>query len=220
MNRRPQTSHLTKKKEKAHELLKQALGILNALVVLAVIVAFVAPNRARAVAATLVQIVPGNTTHVGQAESRLVSLECIDGKAYCSQIDVEAKGDESTPYVVPNGYTLIVTDYEWQGTSPSGGLIGDSLVILMSSDFNVSEAEAIQFDVDTPYGHEHYVTGFRVGSEVTLTDVRANTSTGIASSTATWFRTTSPSAANPAIVVATTGDGRKSVARCYDAQKL
>jgi hypothetical protein len=55
-------------------MLKQALGVLGALVVLAVIVAFVAPNRARAVAATLVQIVPGNTTHVGQAESRLVSL--------------------------------------------------------------------------------------------------------------------------------------------------
>jgi hypothetical protein len=70
-------------------MLKQALGVLGALVVLAVIVAFVAPNRARAVAATLVQIVPGNTTHVGQAEGQLVSLFCPDDYSYCLELDAK-----------------------------------------------------------------------------------------------------------------------------------
>jgi hypothetical protein len=160
-------------------LLKETLGVLGALVVLAVIVAFVAPNRARAVAATLVQIVPGNTTHVGQAESRLVSLKCFVGKAYCSEIDAEAKVDESTPYVVPKGFTLIVTDYEWQAFSQSAGLLGDDLVNVNVGLFIESDAETIQTGADyNAYGHEHYATGFRVGSGVTLTDVQANSSTG------------------------------------------
>jgi hypothetical protein len=160
-------------------LLKETLGILAALVIVAVILAFVAPNRARAVAATLVQIVPGNTTHVGQAESRLVSLGCQESKAYCFEINAEGSlSDESTPYVVPEGYTLIVTDYQWQANSQSGGLIGDFLynAANKSSEFNDSEAEANQFDL--AYGHEHYTTGFRVGSGVTLADAQAETSHG------------------------------------------
>ena len=160
-------------------LLKEALGVLGALVVLAVMVAFVAPSRARAVAATLVQIVPGNTTHVGQPESRLVSLHCLFGKAYCSEIDAEGNVDESTPYVVPKGYTLIVTDYEWQDNAPSGGLLSDDLYNHNVGEFNAGEAEGFQNGGSyTAYGHEHYVTGFRVGSGVTLTDANAESSTG------------------------------------------
>src|ERR1700693_281382 len=160
-------------------LLKETLGIWVALVIVAVILAFVAPNRARAVAATLVQIVPGNTTHVGQAESRLVSLKCFIGKAYCSEIDAEANVDESTPYVVPKGFTLIVTDYEWQGSSQSAGLIGDDLGNINVGFYNASEAQAIQTGVDyNAYGHEHYATDFRVGSGAKLTDFQANSSTG------------------------------------------
>jgi hypothetical protein len=159
-------------------MLKQAVGVLGALVVLAVIVAFVAPNRARAVAATLVQIVPGNTTHVGQAESRLVSLRCFGGNAYCSEVDAEGNVDQSTAYVVPKGSTLIVTDYEWQASpSQNAGLIGDILfnakgVLLMSA----SVAQANQ--TGEAYGAEHYATGFRVGSGVTLGDSLASSSTG------------------------------------------
>jgi hypothetical protein len=158
-------------------LLKEALGVLGALVVLAVIVAFVAPNRARAVAATLVQIVPGTTTHVGQHESQLISLHCLEGKAYCSEIDAEGNIDESTPYVVPKGYTLIVTDYEWQAP-PSGntGLIGDVLSNPKGGLFNGSLAQANQ--IGEAYEHEHYVTGFRVGSGVALADSLASSSTG------------------------------------------
>jgi len=160
-------------------LLKETLGILVALVIVAVILAFVAPNRARAVAATLVQIVPGNTTHVGQAESRLVSLKCFIGKAYCSEIDAEANVDESTPYVVPKGFTLIVTDYEWQANYSSGGLLSDQLFNYGVGLFPGGEAEGFQNgSIYTAYGHEHYATDFRVGSGVKLTDLQANSSTG------------------------------------------
>jgi hypothetical protein len=159
-------------------LLKEALGILGALVVLAVIVAFVAPNTARAVAATLVQIVPGNTTHVGQAQSRLVSLGCIEGKAYCSEIDAEGNifSDEATPYVVPKGYTLIVTDYHWRGSNIQSGIqILDYLYspAVKSTVFNDSEADSDQHGLAWVY--EHYTTGFRVGSGVTLADELAAT---------------------------------------------
>jgi hypothetical protein len=162
-------------------LLKETFGILVALVIVAVIVAFVAPNRARAVAATLVQIVPGTTTHVGQHESQLVSLGCLDeGKAYCSEIDAEGKGvDDSIPYVVPKGYTLIVTDYNWRGfNSQSGNLIIDYLYnpAVKSSVFNDVEAESDENRL--AIGYQHYTTGFRVGSGVTLADALATTSTG------------------------------------------
>jgi hypothetical protein len=102
-------------------LLKQALGLLAALVVLAVIVAFVAPKRARAVAAALVQIVPGTTTHVGQNESQLVSLTCQSGNDFCNAVD--PGGNVSTSkYVVPTGYTLIVTDWEFFPSGSSNSL--------------------------------------------------------------------------------------------------
>jgi hypothetical protein len=180
MNRSSHKKSPEKRKRRKHmRLLKETLGILGALVIVAVILAFVAPNRARAVAATLVQIVPGNTTHVGQAESRLVSLFCFEGKAYCSEADAEGKIDESTAYVVPKGYTLIVTDYEWQGSSQSSGLIGDFLYNFEVGTFNGSVAVAVQTGADyQAYGHEHYATGFRVGSGVKLADSQAVSSTG------------------------------------------
>jgi hypothetical protein len=165
-------------------LLKEALGILGAFVVLAVIVAFVAPNRARAVAATLVQIVPGTTTHVGQHESQLVSLRCFEGKAYCSQTETDGNilTNESTPYVVPKGYTLILTDYEWQGSANGPGLISDFLynaAITPGSEFTAGVAPAIPTGVDyNAYGHEHYSTGVRVGSGVTLADYQAEANSG------------------------------------------
>jgi hypothetical protein len=102
------------------KVLKQALGGLRALTVLAV-VAFVAPKTAHALAAALVQIVPGTTTHVGQNESQLVSLLCGNGIAYCGAVDLSGPTSAS-PYVVPSGYRLIVTDWEWVGNggAPQG----------------------------------------------------------------------------------------------------
>jgi hypothetical protein len=161
-------------------LLKEALGVLGALLILAVIAAFVAPKQVRAVAATLVQIVPGNTTHIGQTESRLISLRCLIGNAYCSTLDAEGNLS-STAYVVPAGYTLIVTDYEWEAFGQSPGLVSDSLFNAAGQELNGSLAVPTQANTTKPYqayGHEHYTTGFRVGSGVTLLDFQANNSNG------------------------------------------
>jgi hypothetical protein len=159
-------------------LLKETLGILVALVMVAVILAFIAPNRARAVAATLVQIVPGTTTHVGQHESQLVSLFCPDGFSYCVELDGKGGSPSNTAYVVPSGHTLIVTDYQFfaannqstagavGGDSFSGpnGVLGDGLTI---NDTNGDSA-----------GHEHYASGIRVSSGVTIYDTAASHEVG------------------------------------------
>jgi hypothetical protein len=153
-------------------MLKQALGVLGALVLLAVIVAFVAPNRARAVAATLVQIVPGNTTHVGQNQGALVSLYCEYGYEYCVPVTPEGQYSSSTPaYVVPSGKTLIVTDWEWYGSTYEGAQAGT-----LSADtlYNTGGGFATSFVIadknGRSYTHEHYATGIRVGSGVAIYD--------------------------------------------------
>jgi hypothetical protein len=155
------------------KLLKQALGGLGALTVLAVIVAFIAPKTAHALAAALVQIVPGTTTHVGQNESQLVSLTCQPLTNYCSAVD--ASGNVSTSaYVVPAGYTLIITDYQAILYFPGdpNKEIGDFLL-------NQSTGNALILTValtDTAavgYGHEHLASGVRVASGVTLADFDA-----------------------------------------------
>jgi hypothetical protein len=154
-------------------MLKQALGVLGALVLLAVIVAFVAPNRARAVAATLVQIVPGNTTHVGQNQGALVSLYCEYGYEYCVPVTPEGQYSSSTPaYVVPSGKTLIVTDWEWWGVdyegAQAGTLSADTLYNTSGGGFATSFVIADKNG--RSYTHEHYATGIRVGSGVTIYD--------------------------------------------------
>jgi len=155
-------------------MLKQALGVLGALVVFAVIVAFVSPNRARGDAGA---DCPGQHHPRRRAQTRLVSLQCFDGKAYCSEINPEGNVDQSTAYVVPAGYTLIVTDYEWQSTASQGpGLVDDFLSNPKAGLLNASEAEPNQFG--QAYADVHYATGFRVSSGVTLADSLAGSSTG------------------------------------------
>jgi hypothetical protein len=165
------------------KLLKQAPGVLGALVVLAVIVAFVAPKRARALAAALVQIVPGTTTHVGQNESQLVSLVCPQGNNYCLARDPEGNPSTSA-YVVPAGYTLIVTDYQWFSFSPKtgagilkfGGI--DSITPPLQFKSLISSAGPTDQSGSFAYVHEHFVAGVRIGSGVTPVDVQAINNTG------------------------------------------
>ncbi len=156
-------------------LFKEALGIFGALVVLAVIVAFVAPNRARAVAATLVQIVPGTTTHVGQHESQLVSLVCLTGFSHCFEIDGEGGYSSSTAYTVPSGHTLIVTDYQYfnmtNNPSLAGAIGGDSFI---GTKGGLGTSLVINDTNGDSAGHEHYASGIRVSSGVTIYDSAAS----------------------------------------------
>jgi hypothetical protein len=157
-------------------LLKQALALLGVLVVLAVIVAFVAPKQAHALAAALVQIVPGTTTHVGQNESQVVSLTCQPRINYCSAVDPEGNASTSA-YVVPAGYTLVITDYQSSLYFP--GYPNQQI-----SDFLFSQAanktliftQGLTDKDGVGYGHEHLTAGVRVGSGVTPIDFEATTS--------------------------------------------
>jgi hypothetical protein len=156
------------------KLLKQALGGLGALTVFAVVVAFVAPKTAHALAAALVQIVPGTTTHVGQNESQLVSLTCQPGVDYCSAVDPEGNVSTSA-YVVPAGYTLILTDYQASLYFP--GFPNRMFADLLFSKTQTNALIITQALTDTDgvgYGHEHLVSGVRVASGVTPIDLDAS----------------------------------------------
>ncbi len=154
--------------------LKEILGILGALVIIALIVAFVAPKKTHALVAALVQIVPGTTTHVGQNESQLVSLLCETGNAYCGALDPEGTLPSTAAYVIPSGYTLIVTDWEWEGNggAAQGQFAFNSLRNVTGGLF--AQSAALVTTLGTPtYTHEHYATGIRVGSGVTMEDLLA-----------------------------------------------
>jgi hypothetical protein len=60
-------------------LLKQAMAVLGTVLTITALVAIISPKTAHALAAALVQIQPGTTTHVGQNEGQLVSLFCQTG---------------------------------------------------------------------------------------------------------------------------------------------
>lgn len=151
-------------------ILKQALGVLGALVVVAVIMAFVAPKRTHALVAALVQIVPGSTTHVGQNESQLISLFCRAGDFYCLTIDSSGVFS-TTPYAVPAGYTLIVTDWEWfySVTGEAGGLVEDVLYNINATPGQLAISQAVTAS-NGATAHEHYETGIRVGSGAEILD--------------------------------------------------
>jgi hypothetical protein len=96
-------------------MLKQALGVLGALFVLAIIVAFVAPNRARAVAATMVEVVNTVSNSVPSEDiyrlpSRNIQLVC--NASDCAIAEQNGTFDGSTPWKVPSGMDFIITDVE------------------------------------------------------------------------------------------------------------
>jgi hypothetical protein len=151
------------------KVLKQALGGLGALTIVAVIVAFIAPKTAHALAAALVQIVPGTTTLVGQNESQLVSLFCAPGKDYCSSEDLSGALC-SAPYVVPSGYTLIVTDWEWFGGGGQTGILVEDSLVNIIGDFILATSWAPADGAGNASTHERYVTGIRLSSGTRIFD--------------------------------------------------
>jgi hypothetical protein len=166
-------------------LLKQALALFGALVVLAVIVAFVAPKKAHALGAALVQIVPVTTTHVGQNESQLVALNCGMGNSFCNAVDPQEVVDATTAYVVPTGYTLIVTDYEWTRfiSVGAGETVFDALDSISSTPLSfhtLVNSSAVTDSHGVASIHDRFATGIRIGSGVELVDAQALNNTGFA----------------------------------------
>jgi len=159
-------------------LLKNVLAVCGALLVLAVIGALVAPKPAHALVATLVQLVPGSTTHVGQNETQLVSLTC-SLHPYCQWIDPTGQVAPA-PYVVPSGYTLILTDWEWfllYGSSAEGIPIDDYVQNTVGY-MTIVHGVAITNKLGGASAHEHYESGVRVGSGVIIQDFQASVGSG------------------------------------------
>ena len=187
------------------KLVKQAMTVLGILVVITAIVALVTPKTAHAIVATMVEIVPGGTTHVGTTESNLVSLVCNLGaiprggglSGTCEAVD--ATGEVSgTAYQVPTGSTLIVTDYEWQLTLPDDPngccrattpdtyvcdffyTAGGSGIALVIVPLLRQQSCALTDSKGLDYGREHFTTGIRVASGVIVYDNLAGLSIGSA----------------------------------------
>jgi len=163
---------------------RKVLTALGGIFLAALFLAALAPKATRAVAAALVQIVPGTATHMGQNESRIVSLFCEAGNSFCNAVD--ASGTMSTsPYVVPAGFTLVITDYEFKYSAASSSDAGQ---FRCDEFYNVSNVLtflpiASCALVDTAgfvYGKEHFTTGIRVGSGVTVADFDAASRLGFA----------------------------------------
>lgn len=140
------------------------------------------PRTVHAVVATLVQIVPGATTHIGQNESRLVSLTCNLSQSTCVAIDSTGV-QGSTNYVVPAGYTLVITDYEWN--QEVGGTAGrevcDQLAVLIDG-FPQTLTLTCTTAGATGLGYraDHFTTGIRLASGLSVFDVGANNGQAIA----------------------------------------
>ncbi|HTV09318.1 MAG TPA: hypothetical protein VMD97_09775 [Candidatus Aquilonibacter sp.] len=158
-------------------LLKQAMAVLGTVLTITVLVALISPKTAHAIAATLVQIEPGTTTHMGQNESQLVLLQCTASlNGSCYSINSNASYIP-TPYKVPAGYTLILTD--WEYFAVAGGSAGvaefDNLYVTNSvGGIDVMlGSEAVTASGGYLYKHERYETGVRVASELGLGDTLA-----------------------------------------------
>jgi hypothetical protein len=82
-------------------LLKQVAAILGTVTMIAILIAIVSPKTAHAVTALLVQIEPGTTTHVGQNESQLVSLQCNVGTNFCTNFGPDGVSVTLEAYVAP-----------------------------------------------------------------------------------------------------------------------
>jgi hypothetical protein len=100
-------------------------------------------------------------------------LLCGNGIAYCVAVDLSGQ-TSADPYVIPSGYTLIVTDWEWVGNGgvAQGQYTFNTLRNVSDGVFATSGA-LVTTTGTTPYTHEHYGAGVRIGSGVTIEDLLA-----------------------------------------------
>jgi hypothetical protein len=160
---------------------RKAFSVLGGIFLAGLLLAAFVPKATRGVAAALVQIVPGATTHIGQNESRMVSLYCSSGTV-CNSVD-SSGNVASAAYQVPAGFTLIITDFEYKVFLPSEGghFLCDTFynVFGILPFLNVPSC-GLADSSGQVYGKEHFTTGIRVGSGVTIADFAAANGEGFA----------------------------------------
>jgi hypothetical protein len=148
------------------------LGVAG-VVVVALALELVAPKAVHAVVAALVQIEPGTTTHIGQNEGQMVALLCEAFTAYCAE-QSPSGAVASSAYVVPAGYTLIVTDYDWytteSGCPSSVYCLGDFLASSVGTSYLAMEIGVLADKNGEAAAQQHFTSGIRVGSGVQLED--------------------------------------------------
>jgi hypothetical protein len=158
---------------------KRLLMVAGAVALAGLFSVMLAPKAVHAVVAALVQIEPGTTTHLGQNESQLVSLICYIGTTNCNELD--AMGNvSSSSYVVPAGYTLVVTDYEWNipSAGSSGSFSCDYLLDLSNKNALLGGTCAIAGTSGFVYGAGHFTSGIRLASGQTVYDSNASNEIG------------------------------------------
>ncbi len=163
---------------------KRLLMVAGAVALSGLLGVALAPRAVHAVVATLVQIVPGTTTHVGQNESQLVALICSSGQSSCVRENPSGAPSVS-PFVVPAGYTLVITDYNWvfrpaTCPSPGGFCPGDLLLNLnvFAGGYFSMQAFVLSQPDGSAFALQHFDSGVRVASGVTVTDEAAHSSVG------------------------------------------
>jgi len=160
------------------KIMKKAVTTLGGIFLAALLIAALAPKATHAVVAALVQIVPGDTTQVGQTQSQLVSLMCRKGSSSCYFIDRQGN-QSSTAYVVPTGYTLVVTDYQWESNyGAQAGTLNVNWLFNSATSSILARSDAIADTNGTAYAHEHFATGIRVYEGVTIGDFNASQISG------------------------------------------
>jgi len=165
-------------------MLNRMFQLFGVVLAVSVLVALVAPKAAHAAIVRLVQLVPGTVTHVGQNQDNLVYLDCNFGGP-CKEVSPTGQV-ASSAYLVPRGYTLIITDYEWEAyEGTAGAYLCDSFVISppqgpMSGAILLPSC-AIADIAGRADGKEHYTTGIRVATDFTVIDYDASQGYGLGS---------------------------------------
>jgi hypothetical protein len=156
--------------------IKKAVTTLGGVFLAALLIAALAPKATHGLVAALVQIVPGSTTHVGQNESQLVALACESAVAYCYE-ETPAGGStccSATAYVVPSGYTLVVTDFSWLSNGlPANQFACDNLIGYsggVGNQYLSSQSCALANGSGSATHDSHFTTGLRFASGSFLSD--------------------------------------------------
>lgn len=162
------------------KLLKQAMAVLGTILTIVLILAIVSPKTAHAIAATLVQIEPNGTTHVLQNETQLVNLYCLYTYSPAGCAELDASGNlASAAYVVPAGYTLVVTDWSFQCiTSGCKNFVDEGVgydgLSASGSGFWSAQGFATPNASGGYHGNVKFTTGVRFASGTTVQDIVDN----------------------------------------------
>jgi hypothetical protein len=157
--------------------LKRIVSVVGVMTLVVLSIAVIAPKTSHAVAAAFVQIVPGSTSHIGQAEGQMVALDCRTPDP-CVSLSPSAGDTGESSFVVPSGYTLVITDFQFLQFNDSPNINAcDQLLIRNSTSQSFYSPTLICEKADSTGLVErdvHFTTGVRVASGASLRNYTDN----------------------------------------------